>query len=159
MGQMMEYKGYRATIKYDSDDKIFVGKVFGINDSLNFHGNSVDELRESFHSCIENYLEMCKEFGCEPEKEYKGVFNVRVSPELHRKLALAAEEADMTLNQFVAGALEAAVSSEEPTERIVEYQTNMIFDLFRNKLINTSRYEDPTDVYRKVVHSSARAYG
>jgi predicted HicB family RNase H-like nuclease len=34
---MMKYKGYRATIGYDRVDKIFVGHVFGIKDSLNFY--------------------------------------------------------------------------------------------------------------------------
>jgi predicted HicB family RNase H-like nuclease len=106
---MMEYNGYRATINYDPEDHILVGTVFGIKDSLNFHGNSVDELETSFHNCIDDYLEMCKEFGKEPDKEYKGQFNVRVAPELHRQVALAAEMDDISLNQFVVNALETAV--------------------------------------------------
>ena len=47
---MLEYKGYHATIEFDAEDNIFVGKVFGITDSLNFHGTSVDELETSFHN-------------------------------------------------------------------------------------------------------------
>lgn len=57
MSEMIEYKGYHAQIKYDSDDEIFVGKVDGIVDSLNFHGTSVTELEEMFHQSIDNYLE------------------------------------------------------------------------------------------------------
>ena len=49
MSKMMEYNGYHAQIEYDADDEIFVGKVFGLADSLNFHGTSVSELEDMFH--------------------------------------------------------------------------------------------------------------
>ena len=55
----MQYKGYHTIIKYDKDDNIFVGKVSGISDSLNFHGKSMDEVKEMFEQCIDNYLELC----------------------------------------------------------------------------------------------------
>lgn len=60
---MMEYKGYHADVKYSDEDKMFVGEVIGVNDSLTFHGFSVDELEEMFHQSIDNYLVMCREFG------------------------------------------------------------------------------------------------
>ena len=103
---MLEYKGYHATIEFDAEDNIFVGKVFGITDSLNFHGTSVDELETSFHNCIENYLEMCKRYNKKPNKEFKGSFNVRMSPQMHRQLALVATEKNITLNQCVINAAE-----------------------------------------------------
>ena len=37
MADLMEYKGYHAKVEYDPDDKLLVGKVFGISDSLNLH--------------------------------------------------------------------------------------------------------------------------
>ncbi|WP_297430678.1 type II toxin-antitoxin system HicB family antitoxin [Clostridium sp.] len=106
MSSMMEYKGYHAKVEYDAEDKIFIGKVFGINDSLNFHGTTADELEEMFHQSIENYLSICEQCGKEPDKEFKGSFNVRISPELHRKIALEAAKEGTTLNQYIIGALE-----------------------------------------------------
>ncbi|WP_310602598.1 type II toxin-antitoxin system HicB family antitoxin [Anaerosporobacter sp.] len=106
MSSMMEYKGYHATVGYDADDKIFIGEVFGIVDSLNFHGSSVDELEEMFHQSIDNYLHLCKECGQEPDKEFKGSFNVRIPSDLHRRIALEATKQSMTLNQYVTKALE-----------------------------------------------------
>ena len=76
MSKMMEYNGYHAQIEYDADDELFVGKVYGIADSLNFHGTSVAELEEMFHQSIDNYLLMCAETGKTPETEFKGSFNV-----------------------------------------------------------------------------------
>lgn len=106
MNSMMEYKGYHATIQYDAEDKLFVGEVFGIVDSLNFHGSSVDELEDMFHQSIENYLSICAQCGKEPDKEFKGTFNVRIPSELHRKVALEAAKQSLTLNQYVTRSLE-----------------------------------------------------
>ena len=57
---MLEYKGYHASIEYDAEDNILVGEVFGIADSLNFHGTSVDEVKEMFKQSIDNYLFLCE---------------------------------------------------------------------------------------------------
>lgn len=113
MSKMMEYKGYHAQIEYDSDDEILVGKVFGITDSLNFHGTSVSELEEMFHQSIDNYLEMCESIGKTPDKEFKGSFNVRISPELHRGIALLAAEKGISLNQYVWNILADSVLPED----------------------------------------------
>ncbi|MBQ8074816.1 MAG: type II toxin-antitoxin system HicB family antitoxin [Oscillospiraceae bacterium] len=106
MSKMMAYNGYHAQIEYDAEDELFVGKVYGITDSLNFHGTSVAELEEMFHQSIDNYLAMCAETGKQPDKEFKGSFNIRISPELHREISLQAAEEGITLNQYVLKALE-----------------------------------------------------
>ena len=103
---MMEYKGYHAQVEYDADDGFFVGKVYGISDSLFFHGTSVKELEAMFHQSVDNYLQMCAETGKTPDREFKGSFNVRISPELHRKIALCAVREGISLNQYVVEALE-----------------------------------------------------
>lgn len=106
MSNMLSYKGYHATVGYDAEDNIFVGKVFGIRDTLAFHGSSVQELNDTFHDCIDTYLQVCAEQGLTPDKEYKGSFNVRISPDLHRQAALTAEQEGITLNQFIQKAIE-----------------------------------------------------
>ncbi len=103
---MMEYKGYHANIEYSDEDNFFIGKVIGINDSLSFHGSSVEELNEMFHQSIDNYLSMCKEFGKTPDKEYKGQFNVRIPFELHRDAVICASKRKTSLNDFVKTAIE-----------------------------------------------------
>ena len=111
MSKMMEYNGYHAQIEYDAEDELFVGKVYGITDSLNFHGTSVTELEEMFHQSIDNYLAMCAEVGKIPDKEFKGSFNVRISPELHKEISLRAGKEGITLNQYVLKALEKSLLS------------------------------------------------
>lgn len=106
MNSMLEYKGYHALIEFDADDNIFVGEVFGITDSLNFHGTTVEELKQMFEQSIENYLELCKKTGKAPDKEFRGTFNVRIPRELHQKAALAAAKEKITLNQYVLKAID-----------------------------------------------------
>ena len=106
MDSLMEYNGYHAKIEFDKEDQIFVGHIIGINDSVNFHGRSVDELTEAFQNAILNYLDYCKQIGKEPEREFKGSFNVRIKPEQHRKVALQAANEGITINQFVSRAID-----------------------------------------------------
>lgn len=103
---MMKYKGYRAVISYDEEDRIFVGEVFGITDSINFHGRSIDELETEFHNAVENYLKLCETTGKNPQKEYSGTFNVRTTPHLHELASEYAAEHGITLNQAISKALE-----------------------------------------------------
>lgn len=58
-------------IEYDAEDDIFVGEVFGIKDSLNFHGNSIGEFRNIFSQSIDHYIELCEKTGKNLDKEFK----------------------------------------------------------------------------------------
>jgi predicted HicB family RNase H-like nuclease len=49
---------------------------------------------------------MCAEAGKYPDKEFKGSFNVRISPDLHRRISINAAQEGITLNQYVVRALE-----------------------------------------------------
>ena len=109
MNSLLEYNGYHATITYDADDELFVGEVFGIADSLNFHGSSIEELKQMFAQTIDNYLDLCKQVGKDPEKEFKGSFNVRIPSELHKKISILAAQQKITLNQYVVNALSKSI--------------------------------------------------
>ncbi len=113
----MTYKGYQARIEYDDEDGIFVGRIVGITDVVGFHGESVDELREAFHQSVDDYVETCAKAGKEPQKSYSGKMMFRVDPEVHRKAALAAELADMSLNQWGEMALREAVQRPIPASK------------------------------------------
>ena len=101
----MEYRGYHAYVRYSEEDRLFVGEVIGINDTLGFHGSTVDELEQMFHQSIDNYLAMCEEFGKKPVKEYKGQFNVRIPSVLHRSAVICARQRNISLNEFVTQAI------------------------------------------------------
>ncbi len=108
MSNSMTYKGYTARIDYDDEDGIFTGKIAGIRDGVGFHADSVDALREAFHEAVEDYLEACARIGKEPQKAYSGQVMFRVSPEVHRRAALAAELSGKSLNQWAEEVLDRA---------------------------------------------------
>lgn len=102
---MMEYKGYSGNVVYDSDAKLFHGEVMNTRDVITFQGKSVEEIEKAFRESIEDYLAWCIEEGASPEKPYSGRFNVRLSPELHRNVAVTAESMHISINQLVEKAL------------------------------------------------------
>lgn len=110
MTNTMSYKGYSARVEYDDEDGIFVGRIAGIRDGVGFHADSVSELKEAFHEAVEDYLETCASIGKEPQKAFSGQMMFRVSPDLHRKAAVAAELAGKSLNQWAEEVLSRATT-------------------------------------------------
>ena len=106
MKNMMEYKGYYAHIEYSDEDNCFFGTIAGIADVVSFEGNSTEELKEAFIDAVEDYLDICERQGKEPQKAYKGSFNVRINPELHKRAVLTATADGISLNQLVEKAVE-----------------------------------------------------
>ncbi|MBQ2968713.1 MAG: type II toxin-antitoxin system HicB family antitoxin [Clostridia bacterium] len=138
MSKMLEYKGYHATVEYDYDDKILVGKVYGLSDSLNFHGSS-DDIENMFHQTVDNYLDFCESIGKTPEKEYSGVFNVRTSSDLHKRLSEFALKNDMTINAVVNDALEIHLQEKSEKHSTIPYTIlPMLFDTSKYQKNNTS---------------------
>ena len=101
MSSVMTYEGYTGSVSYSEEDEVFHGKIEAINDLIMFEGTSVNELKEAFHEAVDDYVETCKEMSREPQKPFKGSFNVRVTSDLHRKAVQKATMLGVSLNQFV----------------------------------------------------------
>ena len=120
----MEYKGYHAKYEIDEESSIIVGKILGISDLVTFESENVAGLKIEFESAVDDYLEFCKDVGKVPDKEYKGSFNVRLTPEKHREAAIAAERKGISLNQFVSDAIDDALDEKSKTQiKIIQMQT------------------------------------
>lgn len=109
MNNTMEYKGYLGSVEFSEEDALFYGKVLGIRALVSYEGNNAQELIADFHDAVDDYLELCAQQGKEPERAYKGSFNVRISPELHKQAVVAAMSHNMTLNSFVESSIAQAV--------------------------------------------------
>lgn len=72
---------------------------------------SVKELTDAFHEAVDNYIEYCKEEGIEPHKSYSGSLNIRISPEVHSKIAILAKQAGISINAFIKSAVEKQVAT------------------------------------------------
>ena len=105
MENTLQYKGYFTNISFSVNDKILHGKIEGIDDLVTFESESVSDIEKEFHNAVDDYLSFCDEIGKEPSKTYKGTFNVRITPELHRAIAIDATKNGISLNQAVEKAI------------------------------------------------------
>ena len=102
MKNMMEINGYRAAIQFDPDIEMFRGEFVGLNGGADFYAQDIPSLRKEGATSLKVYLEMCREDGVEPRRQYSGKFNVRIPPDLHANVAAAAAAEGKSLNQWIA---------------------------------------------------------
>ena len=108
---LMSVDGYYARIEYNPDMDLFRGVIFGLSGGADFYGANPDELRREFKKSLDVFLEVCKEQGIEPRRQFSGKFNLRIPPELHEKLAMAAEVQGKSLNALAQEALQTSVTA------------------------------------------------
>ena len=106
MSETFEYKDYNGSVLYSAEDKILHGRVIGIRDMITYEGDDVQSLEKNFQSAVDEYLSFCEIEGKTPDTPFKGTFNVRVPHDLHKRVALYAEDHHKKLNNVVKEALE-----------------------------------------------------
>ena len=110
MNSTLEYKGYCTRIEFDADAMLLHGKIEGINDLVTFECEDSSRIEAEFHAAVDDYLDFCKEVGKEPEKEYRGLFNVRIRPDLHKRIAAEAVKKNISMNALVEQAISSYVN-------------------------------------------------
>jgi predicted HicB family RNase H-like nuclease len=75
-----------------------------------FHGRPqthlVNEVKGAFRKSVDDYLAFCAKRREEPEKPFTGKFVVRIPPDLHRKVYVAAKKSGSSLNSWILQTLE-----------------------------------------------------
>lgn len=100
MNNTLSYKGYRASLDFDPEDRILIGRVLDIHDVIGSHGASVTDLETAFHEAIDNYLDACAKLEQEPEKPASGRMMLRVDPVIHAASLRAAARTGQSLNKW-----------------------------------------------------------
>ena len=105
--ETLKYKGFIGSIEAELEDNTLYGKVLGLdkNSLITYEGKTLEELRKDFELAVDDYINNCKENNLPLHKSYSGTFNVRITPELHAKLALSAQSSGMSLNAYIQKAL------------------------------------------------------
>ena len=106
------YKEFYGSINFDQEEKMFYGQIEFIRDLINYEAKDGEGLVKSFEEAVDDYLLSCKEAEKEPDKAFKGSFNVRVGTELHKKIGLYALQHEDTLNNVVKNALGKFIDTE-----------------------------------------------
>ena len=98
----LEYKGYKGSVEYSKEDNCLFGKVQGMSKALIlYEGQTLDELRQDFEAGVDSYIEGCRADGVEPAKPYSGRLNLRMSSELHSRMAAFVAASGTTINDFI----------------------------------------------------------
>lgn len=105
----MNHRGYTARIAYDERGHIFIGRILGLRLPIAFQAQNVAALRTQFESAVDGYLEACRRRGIEPATPVSGKVQLRLAPELHGAMMVAAQASRKTVNQWAAEVLRAAV--------------------------------------------------
>jgi predicted HicB family RNase H-like nuclease len=103
--QVMKYKDQIGSVEFDLDDDCLHGQLLHISDLVTFESDSIGGLKKEFEAAVDDYLQTCEQEGLEPNKPFKGSFNVRVGTDLHKKIAFKASELDVSINEVVIKAL------------------------------------------------------
>lgn len=105
------YKDFIGSVHFSADDGLFFGRIEGISDLVSFEGTTVEEIKNAFEEAVEDYIDICKQTGKQLQKSYKGSFNVRLTPELHKKAVQRSLMLGISLNKLVQKAIEREVVS------------------------------------------------
>jgi len=56
MENKLSHKGSIGSVNFSLDDRIFYGKIEGINDLVTFEGTTMDELEKAFKFMVEEHI-------------------------------------------------------------------------------------------------------
>ncbi|MDT8427900.1 MAG: type II toxin-antitoxin system HicB family antitoxin [Pseudomonadales bacterium] len=159
MTDTLSHKGYIGSIEHDLEAGVLYGKVMFLADSVYYQGSTLPELKKCFENAIDEYIETCEGIGKEPEKPFTGSFNVRMSSDLHKKLAYRAAEDGCKLNAVVVLACEQFVDANRQRKVIHNHTHEHVsyfyhFDMEGQGVQSTSPYS-VTRPY--LIHSSEGA--
>jgi len=112
MSNILEYKGYQASVEYSAEDGVLFGKILHIPSLILFEAENAADIVSAFHKAVDDYLEYCGKKGLEPNKAFSGTLNVRIGPERHRKIAVYATKNGLSLNEAICGIIDAFFSEE-----------------------------------------------
>ena len=111
LDNILEYKGYVASLHYSHEDLCFFGKVEYINGLITFEAENAKDLENNFREAIDDYIETCKENNIEAQKTFNGKLLLRLDKELHKETSIYAKASNLSVNQFCVNAIQQQIAS------------------------------------------------
>ena len=68
---VLSYKGYLGRYEFHEEDDLFRGRLRVADWELAFEGRTIGDLKDSFASVVEDFLESCAKEGLTPEQPFK----------------------------------------------------------------------------------------
>jgi len=108
MKDFMQYKSYYGSVHFDAEELIFHGKIEFIRAHASYEATTARSLRKAFEEAVDDYINLCHQQDVKPEKPFKGSLNVRLGPDLHKRIAIAAAHKHISINKYIADTLDKA---------------------------------------------------
>jgi predicted HicB family RNase H-like nuclease len=108
MKNVIEIDGHKAVVALDPELGMIRGEFLGLNGGADFYAESVEALFAEGRKSLQIFLDMCREKGIAPFREFSGRFNIRLDPKTHEAAVIAAAAENKSLNEWVAEAIETA---------------------------------------------------
>jgi len=105
---IQSYKGYVPEIWYEPDDHAFHAVAQGIRSVIHAEADTLELIQKEFELSVDTYLEVCAEDGIEPDKPKSGKLAVRLAPEIHEMVSVAATSDAKSVNQWITDTLKEA---------------------------------------------------
>lgn len=137
---VLRHNDYQGSVEFDSGSLIV--RILHIDDFITTEVDSASQAQAAFVELVDDYVQSCLEVGREPCKPFKGSFNVRVTPKLHKQVAQAAAQDGESLNSYVVSAIEEKIRSGEIEEISASVARTMATYVVTNR---TDRYSSQWD--------------
>jgi predicted HicB family RNase H-like nuclease len=108
---ILQYKDYQGEVEFDEDHLVI--RILHIDDFITTEVDSASKAHAAFVELVDDYIASCEELGKLPCKPFKGSFNVRMTPKLHKQVAFAAAAVGQSLNAYVVQAIEDKLHANE----------------------------------------------
>ena len=110
---MINHKHYTYRIVWSDEDQEFVG-LCAEYPSLSYLATDEYQALQGIQSLVQDVINDMDALGEEipvpiSQRNYSGKFQVRILPELHRKLAIEAAEANVSLNRYISNKLASSI--------------------------------------------------
>lgn len=117
---ILKYKEYEGTAELDMARGVCRGKLLFIDDLVTYESTTPQGLQREFEAAVDDYLQTCAAIEKEPQRPFRGLFNVRVPPSIHRAAAVRAAYDNVALNEVVLRALDAYLNSRSEVNHNVK---------------------------------------
>ena len=113
---VLKHKDFQGSVSFE--DGTLVLQILHIDDLIVAECDCASKVEKTFQELVDDYLETCAATGKEPCKSFRGSFNVRVDPHLHKEAAMSATAERVSLNAWVESAMRERLNQTKLTQEM-----------------------------------------
>lgn len=105
------HEGYTARVAFDAADEVFIGRLTGVDDVVEFQSDTAAGSKAAFHEGVRDDVATREKVGKPAEKPYSGKTMPRVAPGVQARAAPTAQLSGRSMARWGEGVLSAAAKA------------------------------------------------